>query len=109
MMYCQSELNRSVCLLGFPLEVELLACDVGVFCCSLLVVKLCEHLYVWLLNALFLQGLPKLLCSMVSNVFLKPVAATQRGSLSELLEREQVVCRGVDQSEACLVSRLDGV
>ena len=28
--------------LGSPLEVEVFALDVGVYCCSLLVVELCE-------------------------------------------------------------------
>ena len=61
-----------------------------------------------------LKAAHTLLCSTVSKAFLIPTAATHSGcfhsvALSELLEREKVVCRGVPWSEACLVSGLVGV
>ena len=70
-----------------PLEVELLACDVFAHCCSLLVVKLCEYLYLKLLDSLF-----------------SPMAATQSGWLHSV-----ALCLGVAWPDACLVNKLAGV
>ena len=48
------------------------------------------------------------LCSTVSIAFFFDVDGCHTAALCELREREQVVCRGVAQSEACLVSGLVG-
>ena len=55
-----------------------------------------------------LKAAHTLLCSSASKAFLKSMAATHSGwchsvALSELLEREKVVCRGVAWSGTCLV------
>ena len=60
--------------------MELFDFDVGVYCCSLLVVEHCEQLYVWLLNDLFPQGLPyAAVLYSVEYLFLKSMAATKSG------------------------------
>ena len=62
----------------FP-EVELFAFDVGVHCCSLLVVKLCENPTCGSSTPCSSKAFHTLLCSIVSNAFFKSVAATQSG------------------------------
>ena len=64
----------------------------------------------------FLKAWHTLLCSTVSNTFLEVGGCDPQrlvslgGSLSELLEREKVVCHEKPgRSEACLVSGLVGV
>ena len=89
--------------------MEAFAFDVCAHCCSLLVVELCEQLYVRFLDALFPQGRPHAAVPhCVEGSLQVDGCDPQRlvplgGSLSELLERVNVVCRGVAWSETCLV------
>ena len=107
----EHECAERVSLFGSSLGVKLFASDVGVHCYSLLVVKkLCGHLYEWLLDALFSQGHPHAAvlncveCLVEINGCDPKSLVPLGGSPSELLVRQQVVCRRVAQSEAWLVN-----
>ena len=103
---CVEEMSGSPCMvLRLRWTCLLLTC---VYCCSLLVLEPCEQRHVWFPKAFFPQGFPYVaVLNCVGCFFLKSMLATQSGWRH--LESEKVVCRGVAQSEACLVNRLDGV
>ena len=119
MMYCRSELNKIV-LSGFPclLPRSRWKCLLLTSVCT---VARCWS-YSFVSNFMYGSSMPcnleafhTLLCSTVSNAFLKSMAATHGGWChSVALYRScwnvnKVGCRGVARSEACLVNRLVGV
>ena len=80
------------------------------FVCSSCVVKLREHLYVWLLNALFTQAFPDAAVFFCVECLLEidccdPKCLVPLGGFPcELLACVRVICDGVAWPEACFVN-----